>query len=81
MSYTTINFRGVELDIKFDYQPEEPMVRYYSDGSGYPGCGAEMNIESITHKGTDMWDLVEVHIKEIENEALESYIEDNQPEY
>ena len=26
-----------EVIISFDFQPEEAMVRYYSDGSGYPG--------------------------------------------
>ena len=35
-----------EVTISFDYQPEEAMVMYYSDGSGYPGCSASVdNIE------------------------------------
>jgi len=35
-----------DVTISFDYQPEEAMVRYYSDGSGYPGCPASVdNIE------------------------------------
>lgn len=29
------------------YIPEEPMIRYYPDGSGYPGCPAEFDITCI----------------------------------
>jgi len=32
-----------EVIIAFDFQPEEAMVRYYSDGSGYPGCPASVD--------------------------------------
>lgn len=32
-----------EVTISFDFQPEEAMVRYYSDGSGYPGCPARVD--------------------------------------
>jgi hypothetical protein len=27
--------------------PAEPMVRYYKDGSGYPGCPAEVEFDDI----------------------------------
>jgi hypothetical protein len=37
------------LEIDYDYQPEEPMVRYYPDGSGYPGCAACLEICGITY--------------------------------
>ena len=33
--------------IAFNYQPEEEMVRYYSDGSGYPGCSASVEDISV----------------------------------
>ncbi|MDB4343545.1 hypothetical protein OAA15_00830 [bacterium] len=32
-----------EVTISFDYQPEEAMVMYYADGSGYPGCPASVD--------------------------------------
>ena len=35
------------LDIDYDYQLEEPMVRYYPDGSGDPGCAACLEITRI----------------------------------
>jgi hypothetical protein len=31
------------VSIDFDFQPEEAMVMYYSDGSGYPGCPASID--------------------------------------
>lgn len=49
----TINIKGKEFDVYFDYQPEEKEVRYYSDGSGYPGCPAEYQIKAIEYKGED----------------------------
>jgi hypothetical protein len=47
MCLENISYEGHDLWVKFDYQPEEPMVRYYSDGSGYPGCAEEYNIYSV----------------------------------
>ncbi len=40
MSYHefTTEIEEAEVIIRFNYQPEEPMVMYYADGSGYPGC-------------------------------------------
>jgi len=37
---TTIELEmmSIEAAIFFDYQPGEPEVRYYADGSGYPGA-------------------------------------------
>ena len=38
----------VEVEIEFDYSPAEPMVRYYSDGSGYPGCDEYFDVTNVT---------------------------------
>jgi len=37
----------LEIEIEYDYNPEEPMVRYYSDGSGYPGSPAYFEITHV----------------------------------
>jgi hypothetical protein len=39
-----------EVEIAYNYEPGEPMVRYYSDGSGYPGSPdhAEFALSSIS---------------------------------
>ena len=43
---TTIE--SADVTITFDYQPEESMVLYYSDGSGYPGCAASVDGYGVT---------------------------------
>ena len=62
----TIKFKGVEFLVEFDYQPEEPMVMYYPDGSGYPGCPEEIQITKIEHQGTDFFELLEGEFEAIE---------------
>ena len=42
---TTIEKALVSID--FDFQPEEPMVMYYADGSGDPGCPASVDNVSV----------------------------------
>lgn len=37
----------VKVSIEYDYEPEEPMVRYYSDGSGYPGSPAMIEVTRV----------------------------------
>jgi len=69
---TTINFKGVSLQIDFDYREAEMQVLDYGDGSGYPGCSAGIDtINEITHKGDDVSLLVENDMNEIENLILE----------
>ena len=46
-----INFNGEDLEVEYSYQPEEPEVRYYKDGSGYPGCGEYLEIHKIKYQG------------------------------
>ena len=49
----TINDLGVaynsnlEVNVEFDLNAAEPMVRYYPDGSGYPGCPASCEINEV----------------------------------
>jgi len=49
----------VQADVKFFYFPEEKEVTYYPDGSGYPGCAAQVEIISIKcpHHAFDGYDL------------------------
>ena len=76
METITIEFKGVEFKVEFYYSPEEPEVRYYSDGSGYPGCSEQIDINSITHKGTEFIDILENDLEDIEiiiSEAKNDY--------
>ena len=54
-----IELRGVELEVEFDYSPYEEEVRYYKDGSGYPGSPEQVEITAITHKGVDFMEFME----------------------
>jgi hypothetical protein len=55
----TINYNGHELDVDYDYSPAEKEVRYYSDGSGYPGCPEEWAINNVTLGTHDVTKLVD----------------------
>ena len=62
---TTITYKEVELDITYEYSPEEKAVMYYKDGSGYPGCAEELNITEVYHNETDMYELLEDQFDEL----------------
>ena len=63
---------GVDITVSGYYSPEEPMVMYYEDGSGYPGCSAEFEIDSIQVNGTDITELVSDYMY---NDIVEKVIE------
>lgn len=69
----TIKYRGLELDVEFDYSPPEPEVRYYSDGSGYPGSAEEISVYKISLNGTDITELFDdfTEIEDVISEHLE----------
>jgi len=71
-----ITYKGIKFAVGFDYQPEEKMVRYYSDGTGYPGCSAQIEgIYEITHKGTDFMDFFEDDMDAIEQAIWDAMAE------
>lgn len=68
-----LTYKGVDLDIEFDYQPEEPMVMYYKDGSGDPGCPSSVTITGIKIVRIDVYELLEDQIEAIELELIQEY--------
>jgi hypothetical protein len=72
----TLNFMGVEIDVEYDYQPEEKMVMFYADGSGYPGCAEQFEITKVSHLGEDITDLCEVYFDKIEQAIRDNSHED-----
>lgn len=62
---TEVCIYDVLLDVCGHYSPEEPMVMYYPDGSGYPGCSAEFKIESIKLEGINIHELLSKHVIEL----------------
>lgn len=75
MEKLTIDFKGIDFDCEFDYQPEEKQVMYYRDGSGYPGCPASIDSLTVFHKGTDFTEFLEeiVGLDKIEEEIWKSF--------
>lgn len=70
----SINVGGVDVIISGYYSPEEPMVMYYPDGSGYPGCAAEFELQSVQVDGTEIIDLISDEIfEEIVEKAIEHF--------
>jgi len=67
----TINYKGVEFDVEFDYQPFEKQVLYYKDGSGYPGSPEMVEITEFKHKETSFLEWIE----DAENEVSEIILE------
>jgi hypothetical protein len=63
----TVVYKDVELFVIYEYIPPEPMVRYYEDGSGYPGSDAEINIQEILCNDVDITELIEAIPKGFED--------------
>ncbi len=77
----TIYYDELELDVKFDYQPEEKAVMYYRDGSGYPGCAEEIDVYEIKHDGYDVTEYYRDDMDDIEDLLHEEYSGDYYDNY
>ena len=42
-----LNMEDYNFIVEYKYTKGEPMIRYYEDGSGYPGSDAEVDIYSV----------------------------------
>lgn len=60
-------FNGAVITIKFYFSPEEKMVMYYPDGSGYPCAPEELEINSVAIEDTE-W------IQYLNNKCLDDII-------
>ena len=76
--FVTINYKDHLLEVEGDYIPEESMVMYYSDGSGYPGCPAEFDVHDIMLGEYSIYELlsndIEI-IKELVINKIQEYDE------
>ena len=59
-----------QVMVSFDFQPEEPVVMYYSDGSGDPGCSASVDNISV------YWKTRKFNSTKLEHEDVEIDITD-----
>jgi len=75
MQYGTYKFGDLVFEIEYRYTPEEPMVMYYADGSGYPGSPAEIEIYNIFLGSTEVSEiLTESFIDTIELSLYNSHL-------
>ena len=70
-----VTIDDVYLDVHGYYSPAEPMVMYYPDGSGHPGCSAEFEIISVSLNGTRITDLLSDEVYEL---IIEKSIENHE---
>ena len=61
----TLEYKGKELEVHYEYEAEEAPVYYYNDGSGYPGCAEYINIFDVKYKGVSFLELLEDELEEI----------------
>jgi hypothetical protein len=61
------DYLTIECELGFDVTPGEPMVRYYPDGSGYPGSPARAELIEVRVKsiGGDGWELKRTEAPEL----------------
>lgn len=67
-----ITIGGVYLTASGTYHEEEQQEMYDSNMEGYPGCGAEFELESVQVDGTEIIDLIS---NAIYDEIIEKVLE------
>jgi len=67
----TINYKGVDLELDYDYQPAENAET--GAEAQYPGCAeAIQGINEIKHKGTCFYEVFENDLQELEKAILDA---------
>lgn len=74
-----IEYRGVKLMVEGTYVPEEPMVMYYPDGSGYPGSSEDYEIEVVLVGDVDIYDIfTNLQLDDIRDLVLEKMYDERE---
>lgn len=76
MSDLKIELKGVELDVWFDYTPEEKEIRYDSNMEGHPGCPESIEVTGVEYEGEDWYDMLTPKAFEYIEESIWAYRED-----
>lgn len=78
MSMTLKTYVEVLVEVEFEYDPGEPMVRYYANGDGHPGVEPSVEIMRVLASGIDIYEaLGRDEIEALENACMESMIEED----
>ena len=71
----------IVFDVKVGAEPGEPMVMYYRDGSGYPGCPPSCELIDVDVRGLDVSEEVRSVINSLLYDRLDSEWEDREGKY
>lgn len=55
-----VTHMGVDLIVRYDYEPEEP-AEHYGDAP-YPGCPEQIDIGEVLVKGVDIAPLLDIDV-------------------
>jgi hypothetical protein len=61
----TINFRGFDFDVQYDYEPEERQTH------DYPGYPETFVFWEVKLNGIDATELLEAYFEDFEEEAIQ----------
>jgi hypothetical protein len=64
-----VEYKGVEFEVEFDYQPYEPPER--GPEAQYPGCAQYVEVYEIKHNGVDFGEILEDQLEAFEELILE----------
>ena len=84
MNQKQVEFREKIFEVEYDYTPAEKEVTYYADGSGYPGCPAQVYINRVMYNGEDFSDFIfasEKDCEDIENIILKEISDMKMPDF
>lgn len=67
-----IEIHGVKVNVNYYYSKGEPMVMYYSDGSGHPGEPPSAEINWVRAGDVDIYELLSADMLDyIEQKIIE----------
>lgn len=70
-----IRIQNIYLEVSGYYHPEEPSQMYDSNMEGYPGCGAEFELQSVKVEGIE---IIEIISDAVYEEIIDKVIENQQ---
>lgn len=71
---TQITFYDTDISVDYEYDPGEPMVMYYPDGSGNPGTAPSVEIYDIFAGETSIYNVFDDRlISDLEERILETH--------
>ncbi len=69
-----VNVYDITLEVEGIYEPEEDRVMYDGNMEGYPGSGAEFELQSVQLEGIEIMELLNDKVIEmIKEQAIEYY--------